>query len=1317
MSTLLSYVPLVNRLVSPRHATIDIPPVPVHNIETAPEKRPRTLKHLIKANHVNHSIIYHNLQFDNHTPHILCSAYWFGAEPHQLYHIYEVESKELDPWVPSPSEVLQEDWRDFLGDKRYQRAYVDFFEDALAMKHNYNWKKVIEEYMFGGAEPLVNGLVGGLGHPLIHLAFAYEFDNREIAMESLGLACVQYNYLHKYSDDPKYTRKSPISSTSPASLLEKLSEDQRFDGIFSEPGFDNMEPLFTNHESLVLEYWNAWQLTDPVQQFQESQEAAVALLVATVPPGTHSYNFFLVHILTTSHAVRTLLPVLPAKYHLSLVRQWWLLTLAVYISVLRPKVDHDYVPEDLKGKGWKYVDHQVMNVEWSTDAHFVKGNRCHIAPTQAFAMAPPAKRRKRATVVEDSDDDDDDKQQNRNTMKRFLFSSPDAKPSPNKSFESSFDIVPESPSPIRKRTTRAAAAKTKPPASAPPPSSLFPKRPTKSPSTSPEKRTRGQKKVNVEEKGRTADLLTLFSKQAQRSHASALNGAAKSSGALVLDDITSDPISEDDELVLEKTAVGSSIVGRTASKRFRDNSQASMPPPASTLSSTTGQRFMKQPKASAPSLARTESEDTRPWSERFAPVNLEELAVHKKKVADVRRWLEDVLGGRLRQRLLILKGAAGSGKTTTLQLLAKDMHCEVLEWRNPNTTYGMGPGYQSAASQFEEFLGRGGKFGQLEMESDTTPPPPSHGPAPSSSDRRIILIEEFPNTFVRSSTGLLSFRNAILQFLAANIPALSNFGQTRSSEPITPIVMIVSETLLTTASASADSFTAHRLLGPEILRHPGTGIIEFNAVAPTLLAKALELIVQKEARKSGRRRTPGPLVLKRLADIGDIRSSISSLEFLCVKGDGETDWGSKVAFTKPKRGAKDVPAMTKGETDSLQLVSQREATLGIFHAVGKVVYNKRAEQPFLAGSTELAAETLPNYLTHLSRPKKSEVAVESLMDETGTDTSTFISALHENYALSCEQNNPLEANTSLDYLNSCLDYLSDSDILCPSWDIFFSNKGGSSGGWAGKDSGSHILRQDEMAFQVAVRGLLFSLPSPVKRQAHPGGRGGDSFKMYYPAYLKLWRAKEELEGVVDMWATKILKGEEGGPGPPHESLTSGSAMFRKAQPSGVESWGGRGPSSVNSMIRSTQAGSAANQDSSAPTPLLSLGNGARQELMMERLPYMAHIARRKRCTFGSMRIRDLDRIVSFQGIGQFGATVDSEDEAEDDDGLAMQGESWATDKPTEEGTPKKKKGKRVGLGAILSKKRAGGEPEGEGVETEGLPFQSLVLSDDDIEDD
>lgn len=43
------------------------------------------------------------------------------------------------------------------------------------------------------------------------------------------------------------------------------------------------------------------------------------------------------------------------------------------------------------------------------------------------------------------------------------------------------------------------------------------------------------------------------------------------------------------------------------------------------------------------------SEQLRPWTERFAPANLDELAVHKKKVADVQNWLVDVFTGRSRR--------------------------------------------------------------------------------------------------------------------------------------------------------------------------------------------------------------------------------------------------------------------------------------------------------------------------------------------------------------------------------------------------------------------------------------------------------------------------------------------------------------------------------------------------------------------------------------------------------------------------------------------------------------------------------------------
>lgn len=212
-----------------------------------------------------------------------------------------------------------------------------------------------------------------VGHPLIHLGYAYEVDNKEVAIEALGLTATNYNFFHRYLDEKKYTKPAPFGSESTFELMRRLAKDERLDGLFKTPDVDNLEVLFEKHEALVLEYWNAWTITDPVRQFEESQELAVALLVATIKPGSHAYNFFTVHLLTTSHAVRILIPFIPAKFHVSLVRQWWLFTLSVYISLLRPEIDPDNVDKDLKGRHWGHVEHEALNSRWATDAHFVKG--------------------------------------------------------------------------------------------------------------------------------------------------------------------------------------------------------------------------------------------------------------------------------------------------------------------------------------------------------------------------------------------------------------------------------------------------------------------------------------------------------------------------------------------------------------------------------------------------------------------------------------------------------------------------------------------------------------------------------------------------------------------------------------------------------------------------------------------------------------------------------------------------------------------------------------------------------------------------------
>lgn len=360
---------------------IKLPKTEVHDIEERPEKRARTLKHLLKANHINHSVIYNELRFHNHTPHILSSAYIFGADSDELNHIYEAESKHLEPWHDSPSEIAKHDWREYLGKREYQRAFIDFFEDQL-VGHGYDWQALLDEFLLQGKEPLINNLIAGLGHPLIHLGFAQEMSSRTVAIESLALAACFYNEWHVYLDDPKYTKPSSNPTDSLFTILDRVTHDKRFDGLFDHQGSDNISTLLGNEEttSAALDYWNSWELKKPKDQFAECQKVAVALLVAAQSPkkdaSDNRYDFFAVHLLTTSHAVRILLPLLPSKWHVPLIRQWWLFVLLVFIAQLRPRINIDTIKlVELEGRDWEFVTEKAVKGKYRTDAHFVKALR------------------------------------------------------------------------------------------------------------------------------------------------------------------------------------------------------------------------------------------------------------------------------------------------------------------------------------------------------------------------------------------------------------------------------------------------------------------------------------------------------------------------------------------------------------------------------------------------------------------------------------------------------------------------------------------------------------------------------------------------------------------------------------------------------------------------------------------------------------------------------------------------------------------------------------------------------------------------------
>lgn len=193
--------------------------------------------------------------------------------------------------------------------------------------------------------------------------------------------------MSKYIDDPSYTKPaSPsLASNSPLELLSKIAQDKRFD-LFSHPNSDNIEPLFEKQEEAVLEYWNAWELTSPQKQFEDSQKAAAAILVCGTQGSDNKHDFFAVHLLTSSHAVRILLPLVPAEFQLPLVRQWWLFSISVYIAQLRPTMEIKDIEEyDVKGRTWEWVVKTALTGKYSLDAHYVKGVRAMKEAAETWA--------------------------------------------------------------------------------------------------------------------------------------------------------------------------------------------------------------------------------------------------------------------------------------------------------------------------------------------------------------------------------------------------------------------------------------------------------------------------------------------------------------------------------------------------------------------------------------------------------------------------------------------------------------------------------------------------------------------------------------------------------------------------------------------------------------------------------------------------------------------------------------------------------------------------------------------------------------------
>ncbi|KAF9043827.1 Rad17-domain-containing protein [Hymenopellis radicata] len=455
------------------------------------------------------------------------------------------------------------------------------------------------------------------------------------------------------------------------------------------------------------------------------------------------------------------------------------------------------------------------------------------------------------------------------------------------------------------------------------------------------------------------------------------------------------------------------------------------------------------------------------WVDLYEPTTEEELAVHKKKVEDVRGWLTEAFQGRNKyRRVLALTGPAGTAKTTTMRILARELDFEILEWGSAaghnSSLFGndqFSPDYDDDTLfvKFESFLARASSCQNLFTGSSSSS---------SRSKRQVVLLEDLPN--ILHNDTKTRFHDTLQSLV------------TSGGEYPVPLVFIISDAglrgeasdeRLATGSWGKDNngvVDIRTVIPSNLLHGPYVTQIRFNPIAATFLKKALQALLKRHFGSSGQ---PTKEVLDLVVESanGDIRSAINALQFSCARQNSK------------KR------SKTREKLTVMESVTRREQSLALFHLIGKVLYNKRKGDPPTPSASakdiqkekDLDAQLkdpppLPKFLSEHKR-RTSRVDVDKLYADSPIDSSLFSLYIHQNYTQFCGD---------IDELAGIADNLS----------------------WVDSSGGESWYQANPHRFHLLTMGTLHALPSPVERKSQ---------KIYKPDFF------ENLNKEKDAWASVL----------------------------------------------------------------------------------------------------------------------------------------------------------------------------------------------------
>ncbi|CAE6264627.1 unnamed protein product [Arabidopsis arenosa] len=430
------------------------------------------------------------------------------------------------------------------------------------------------------------------------------------------------------------------------------------------------------------------------------------------------------------------------------------------------------------------------------------------------------------------------------------------------------------------------------------------------------------------------------------------------------------------------------------------------------------------------------SKNTDLWVDKYRPRTLEELAVHKKKLEEVKSWFEesfDFSKAGLRNNVLLVTGQAGVGKSATIHLIASILGVTVYEWNAPIPTIwqehvhnsSSGLKYTSKLDEFENFVESTRKYGVMASSSTEGIKAPV-----------VLLIDDLP--LVNGRHACERLQNCLLLLV-------------RSTQ--IPTVILITDY----DKADSSAQTARSMEDAQSsLERAGALKVAFNPITKNSIKKALQRICREEHCKV----TTMEIDQMASASGGDIRHAITSLQLFSVKPDL-----NHTKIKSPRPGMDDSyhgneQTMYSGLDSGISSCFGRDETLSLFHALGKFLHNKRETDNVIVSDCS-------NSLVHdeFARLPLKMDAPEKVLSQAHGQAGRVVDFLHENVL-------DFVSEGAIEDAWCVSSYLADADLLLA--DL------------RGKMSGQNKTEDvpQSAGASVAVRGVLYGNKQPCSSRWH-----------------------------------------------------------------------------------------------------------------------------------------------------------------------------------------------------------------------------------------